>query len=142
VEVSISVGQDVIGWRQLNPTGETLHENVFARQFGQANNIILGGDHKVLNIRNTENDSEMKREVEERKLHRMAKVHAFLVMWQGSQNLCAVQKESHAQNKQITGVEYILDVEHIVEASWSLFQHDSVAAFELSENYLCHHLGL
>jgi hypothetical protein len=29
---------------------------------------------------NTENDSEMKNEAEERKLHRMAKVHDFLEM--------------------------------------------------------------
>jgi hypothetical protein len=43
---------------------------------------------------NTENDSEMKNEVEERNSHRMAKVHDLLEMWQGSQNLCATQKES------------------------------------------------
>jgi len=40
----------------------------------------------------------MKKEAEEWKLHRMAKVHNFLEMWQGSQNLCATQKESLAQN--------------------------------------------
>jgi len=33
---------------------------------------------------NAENDSEMKKEAEKRKLHRMAKVHNFLEMWQGS----------------------------------------------------------
>jgi hypothetical protein len=31
----------------------------------------------------------MNNEVEERKLHRMAKVHDMLKMWQASQNLCA-----------------------------------------------------
>jgi hypothetical protein len=36
---------------------------------------------------NIENDSEMKQETEERKWHRMAKVHDILEMWQGSQNL-------------------------------------------------------
>jgi hypothetical protein len=30
---------------------------------------------------------EMKREAEEKKLNRMAKVHDFLQMWQGSQTL-------------------------------------------------------
>jgi hypothetical protein len=82
---------------------------------------------------NTENDSEMKKEAEERQLHRMAKVHDFLEMWQGSQNLCATQKESRTQNKQMTSVGYILDTEEIVKSSWSLFQHDGAAAFKLSE---------
>ena len=51
---------------------------------------------------NTENDLQMKKEAEERKLHRMAKVHDFLERWQGSQNLCATRKESPAHNKQMT----------------------------------------
>jgi hypothetical protein len=75
----------------------------------------------------------MKKEAEERKLHRMAKVHDFLEMWQGSQNRRAKQKESRAQNTQMTAVGYILDTEEIVKLSWSLFQHDGVAAFQLSE---------
>jgi len=75
----------------------------------------------------------MKEEAEETKLHRMAKVHDSLEMWQGSQNLCATQKESRAQNKQMTAVGYISDPEEIVKASWSLFQHDGAAAFKLSE---------
>jgi len=54
-------------------------------------------------------------------------------MWQGSQNLRATQKESRTLNKEITAVEYISDNEEIVKASWSLFQHDGVAAFNLSE---------
>jgi hypothetical protein len=75
----------------------------------------------------------MKKEAEERKLHRMAKVHDFLEMWQGSKNLGATQMESRAQNKQITAVGYISDTEQILKASWSLFQHDGAAAFKLSE---------
>jgi len=53
----------------------------------------------------------MKKEAEERKLHRMPKVHNFLEMWQGSQNLCATQRESRAQDKQMTAVGYISDTE-------------------------------
>jgi len=34
---------------------------------------------------------------------------------------------------QLTAVGYILDPEEIVNASWSLFQHDGAAAFKLSE---------
>ena len=86
-----------------------------------------------MNTTNTENDSEMKKEAEERKLHRMAKVHNFLKMWQGSQNIRATQKESRAQNKQMTAVGYVSDTEEIIKAPWSLFQHDGAAAFKLSE---------
>jgi hypothetical protein len=133
VEASFSLGRDVIGWRQSKTTGETLRENVVVGQFAQANNRILAGTDPELDTMNTENDSEMKKEAEERKLHRMAKVHDFLEMWQGSQNLRATQKESRAQNKQMTAVGYISDTEEIVKSSWSLFQHDGAAAFKLSE---------
>jgi hypothetical protein len=34
---------------------------------------------------NTETAFEMKSKAEQKKLHRMAKVHKFLEMWQGSQ---------------------------------------------------------
>jgi len=72
----------------------------------------------------------MKTEAEERTLHRMAKVHDFLEMWQGSQNLHATQKESHAQNKQMTAVGYISNPEEIFRASWSLFQIHGADAFQ------------
>jgi len=75
----------------------------------------------------------MKKEVEESKLHTIAKVQDFVEMWQGRQNLRATQKESCAQNKQMTAVEYISDTDEIVKVSWSLFQHDGVVAFKLSE---------
>jgi len=54
----------------------------------------------------------------------MAKVHDFLEICLGSQNLHATQKESRAQNKQITAVGYILDMEEIIQTSWSNFRHD------------------
>jgi hypothetical protein len=133
VEASFSLGRDVIGWRQSKSTGETLRENVIVRLFLRANNGILAGTDPELDTMNTENNSEMKKEAEERKLHRMAKVHDFLEMWQGSQNLRATQRESQAQNKQMTAVGYISDTEEIVKSCWSLFQHDGAAAFKLSE---------
>jgi len=68
-------------------------------QFARANTGILAGTDPKLNTTNTENDSEMKKEAEERKLHRMAKVDDCLEMWQGSQNLHATQNESRSQNK-------------------------------------------
>jgi len=93
----------------------------------------LAGTDPELDTTNTENNSEIKKEAEERKLQKMVKVHDFLEMWQGSQNLCATQKESRAQNKQMTAGGYISDREEIVKASWSLFQHDGAAEFKLSE---------
>jgi len=133
VEASFSLGWDVIGWRQSKTTGETLREKVVVRQFARANNGILAGTDQELNTPHTENYSEMKTEAEERKLHRMAKVHNFLEMWQSSQNLRATQKESGAQNKQMTAIGYISDTEESIKASWLLFQHDGAAAFKLSE---------
>jgi len=133
VEDCFSLGQDVIGWRQSKTTGETPREKVVLRQFARANNWILAVTDPELDTTNTENDSEMKKEAEERKLHRMAKVQDFLEMWQGSQNLRATQKESCAQNKQMTAVRYISDTEVIVKSSWSRFQKEGAAAFKLSE---------
>jgi polynucleotide 5'-kinase involved in rRNA processing len=60
----------------------------------------------------------MKKEVEERKLHRMAKVHHFLEKWQESQNLNVTQKECRTQNQQMMGIRYISDPEEIVKVSW------------------------
>jgi len=132
VEASFSLEQDVIGWRQSKTTGETLPKKPVVRLFARANNRILAGADPALDTTNSENNSEMKKQAEDRKLHRMAQVHYCLAMWQGSQNLCATQKESRAQNKQMTAVRYISDMEEIIKASWSLFQHDGAAAFKLS----------
>jgi hypothetical protein len=133
VEASFSHGRDVIGLRQSKTTSETLYENVVVRQLAPANNGILADTDPELDTKNTENNSEMQKEAEERQLHRMANVHDFLEMWQGSQNLQATQKEFRAQNKQMAAVGYILDAEEIVKASWSLFQHDGATAFKLSQ---------
>jgi len=63
----------------------------------------------------------------------MDKVYDFLEMWQGSQNLHATQKESRAQNKKMTTMEYIADIEQIVKVPLSLIQHDGAAVFKSSE---------
>jgi len=118
---SFSLGRVVVRWRQSKTTGEMLCEEVIVRQFARANNGIFAGVNPLLDTMNTDNDSEMKREVEERKLHRMAKVHDFLDMWQGSQNLQATQNESGTQNMQMTAVGYISDTEEIVKETWSHF---------------------
>jgi len=133
VEASYSLGRDVIGWRESKTTGETVREKVVVRQFARAKNRILAGTDRELDTPHTENDLEVKKDAEARKLHRMAMVHDFLKMWQGSQNLRATQKESCAQSKQMTAVGYISDTEESVKASWSLFQCDGPAAFKLSE---------
>jgi hypothetical protein len=98
VEASFSLGQDVIDWRQFKTTGETLCKTVVSREFARAHNRTCAGADLELNVMNSENDSEMKKEEEERELHQMAKVHDLLEMWQRRQNLCATKKVSRAQN--------------------------------------------
>ena len=73
MEASVSFGRDVIGWRQSKTSVETLRKEVLVRQFAPANNGILPGADPELDTTNTENHSEMKKEVEERKLHRLSK---------------------------------------------------------------------
>jgi len=133
VESSFCHGRNVIGWRQSKSTGNTVHEKFVVKQFAQANNGILAGDDPESDSTNTENDSEMKKEVEERKFPRMDKVHDFLDMWQGSQNLDAAQRESRSHNKLTTAIGCISDMEEIVKASSLLFHHDGAAAYKLSE---------
>jgi len=133
VYASFSVGQDIIGWRKSRTTGTTFRNELIVRQLARANNGILEGADPVLDTMNTKPKLEMKNQAEDRKLHRMANVHDFWEMWQGSQNLGATQQESHAQNKQMTAVGYISDTEEIVKASRSLSHNDGAAAFQLSE---------
>jgi len=132
VEASFSPGRDGIGWMQLITTDDTLLEEVVVRLSARANTGILPAADPELDTMNTENVTEMKKEAEEMKLHRTAKVYNFLEMWQGSHNLCATQEESGTRNKQMTAVGYISHTEEIVNASWSLFHHAGAAAFKLS----------
>jgi len=53
----------------VKTTGETLREKVVVRQFPRANNGILAGTDRELDTPHTENDSEMKKEAEQRKSH-------------------------------------------------------------------------
>jgi hypothetical protein len=131
VEASFSLRHDVIGCRQWKTTGKTLRKTLVVRQFTRANSGVLAGDDPGLDPNSTDNDMELKREAEEKKLHKMAKVHDLLEMWQGSQTLQATQRESRAQNTQMTAVGYISDTEEIVKASWSNFHLDGAAAFDV-----------
>jgi len=88
-QASFGLGWDVVPWTQLKTTGETLYENVVGRQFARVNNRILASTNPELDTIVTKNYSETKKEVEGRKLDRMATVNGFLEMWQGSQNLRA-----------------------------------------------------
>jgi len=136
VGTSFSFGWDIIGCWKLTTTGGTFREDVIFRQFARANNWILAGDDPVLDTTNTENDSQMKEVADEGNWHRMAKVHNSLEMWQGSQNLHAVQNEFCAQIREMTSVRCIPETPGIIKTSWSLFHHDGAAAFKLSERSL------
>jgi len=133
VEACFSLRRDVLGWRQSKSTGDTVRKEVVVRQFAVGNNGVLAGEDPALDTTNTNNNLDMKREPVQKELHRMAKIHNFVDMWQGSQNLCATQKKSRAQNKQLTAVGYISDTEDIIKASRSNFQYDCAAALKLSE---------
>jgi len=98
MEASVSLGRDNIGWTQSRATGEMLRERVIMTQFAWAIKGILACVCAALDNMETEKDLELKNAAEERQLHRMAKVHDWMAMWQGSQNLCATQKQSCAQN--------------------------------------------
>jgi len=93
---------------------------------------LLAGDNPGLDMTKTNNNLEIKREADQTKLHRMAKVPDYLEMWQGSQNLRATQKQSHAHNKQMMAIRYVSDTEEIVKVSWSNYPHARAAAFTLS----------
>jgi hypothetical protein len=93
------------------PRGETSR-NVVVDQFAQANNRLLAGD-----------------EAEQTKLHRIAKVHNLLKMWQSSHNLRAARKESRTLNHQMTAVRYISDTKDTVRACWAIFQKHRAATF-------------
>jgi hypothetical protein len=64
-EASVSLGRDVIGWEHSETSGNTLREKVVIRQLAQANHWILAGDDPELDMTNTENHSEVKKEVQE-----------------------------------------------------------------------------
>jgi hypothetical protein len=142
VEASFSLGRDVIRWRQSNTTGETLRENVVVRQYARANNGILAGKNPVLDMTEAENDIELKRDAEKRKLHRMAKVHDILEMWQGSQNFRATQRESCAQNKQMTAVGYISNTEGLLTHPGQTVNMMVQLHLNCREDHLSHQLCL
>jgi len=60
---------------------------VDVRQFARGNAGVLAGADTELDTTNPENDSDIKKEADQSKSHRMAKVHDILETWQGSQNL-------------------------------------------------------
>jgi hypothetical protein len=78
----------------------------------------LVGNDPASDTTNTKDNMDMMRGEEESKLHRMAKVHDSVEMWQASQNLLGLQQKSHAQNKQTTAIDYISDTEEIIEGFW------------------------
>ena len=142
VDASFSLGRHVIGWRRSKTTGGTLCKKVVVRPYARANDGLLAGNNPVLDPTITDNDMDMHSEAEHKKLHWMAKVHDFLAMWQGSYNMRAAQKESRAENEQMTAVGSISGTEEIVKASWSHLQHAAAAAFHCQKNHLCHQLCL
>jgi len=64
VEASFSLSRGVIGWRQSKTTPETLRDKVIETQFARGNHRLPAGDDPELDPTSTDNDREMKREVD------------------------------------------------------------------------------
>jgi len=133
VKASWSLGRYELIWRLSKTTGQTLWEKEVVLHCAEANNMLLANDEPAFNTTNTDDDLEMIREVICRILQGMAKVCHCLEIWQHSQNLHAIQKESRAHNVQLTAVGYISNTEDIVKLSRTNFQHRDAAAFIMSE---------
>jgi len=56
VVARLSLGGDMIGWRQSKTTHETLLEAGVVRQLVQANHGRLAGNYTVLDLTETDND--------------------------------------------------------------------------------------
>jgi hypothetical protein len=73
-EASISLCRDVIGWRLSNTMGEIHREEVVVRQFAMYNLGLLASHTVQIYSSILDNDFEVKKEAEKRKLHRMANI--------------------------------------------------------------------
>jgi hypothetical protein len=102
-------------------------------QFARSNAGLLAGDIPITHPLDPHNDAEIMLEDQENRLHRMAKVHNFLEIWQGSENLHSTQKAACVQHLQMTAMGYISDVEETVKSCRSAFQYNDAAAFQLTE---------
>jgi hypothetical protein len=133
VDASLSLGRDVFVGRKSKPTGDSLRKYIVVGHFSPANNGLLVSNDSEWDQTSTDHHMEITREAEQKMLEQIGMVCDFLQMWQGSQNLQAIQKESCAQNYRMTAVEYISDTQEIVKVSWSLFQLDGATAYTLEE---------
>jgi hypothetical protein len=65
LEARLFLVRDIVRWRLLKTTGETLSENVIATQYAWADIGILACNDPVLDTTEVENDVELKSEAEE-----------------------------------------------------------------------------
>jgi hypothetical protein len=84
----------------------------------------------------------MNKETMEWILQRLAKVHDFLEMWQGSQNLRSTQKESRSKHKLMAAIGYDFNTEEITKVSWLLFHPDDAAVFNCQKDHISHQIFL
>jgi hypothetical protein len=114
----------------------SLREKMVVRQFARSNNGVLAGDTTDLKTL-ASGDIEAQKAVEDKKLNRLAKVHDFLDMRDGSQKLRHMQRAARAQNSKMTAIGYISDTEETVDEGWSSINHDGVTAFKAIERSNC-----
>src|SRR5215208_5391387 len=95
VEVSFSLGHDVIGWRQSKTSGSTLQQKVVVRQWAHSNKGLLADAFSDARL---ENDTEGKADAEQSKLKKLASLTDFMYKSKRSSELNAVQKKLREQN--------------------------------------------
>jgi hypothetical protein len=109
-----------------------LSDQVVVSEFGWKYIGILADDNHAMDTTNTDSKLEMTRDVEHKTLHRIGSMHAVLEIRQGHHNLCAIHKECHDNNKQITARQFISDTNETIKLCWSNFQHDGTAQLKFS----------
>jgi hypothetical protein len=115
-EVSFYLFQDVIGWSKSITTGQTLGKNMVVWQLARSNAGLLVGNIPITHSLDVDNNAEIKKEAEKKKLHRMAKILDYLEMWQGSDNLRSTQMAACTQILHMTAMRYISDMDEIMKS--------------------------
>jgi len=83
LEASVSLGPDIMSWRHTKSNGAIFRDTVIATKLDSAIETRFAGDSTVCEAGQPQNDFEFKREGEETKLNKIARVEDVLEMWSG-----------------------------------------------------------
>ena len=124
VEASLSLGRDVVGWRQCRTSGDTLQKKVIVRQFARSNPGIVAGAGASLENDAAAGQNEQKEE--DKKLLQLAGIAGHI-------HFRRVRKERKKAKQQWTNKEseftYISDTEEISGSGWGAFKDCGTEVF-------------